>query len=151
MAFGSFPADLHAQAPRSIPGLTARDAFPNGCVDCHVAGKDGDMRLSVAVATWVTAVPPALVERAKAASADPAKIKGKHPAVPNAKENIPRSCATCHRKGSTTAPPFALLLHTIHLAGSPNRFLSVNQGECTHCHKLDQKTGAWTLPTGAEK
>ena len=145
-------AGLHAQAPRPTPGLTAKDAFPNGCVDCHVAGKEGDMRLSALVATWQTAVPPALVEKAKAASADPSKIKGQHPAVANAKTNVPQTCTgACHRRGSKLAPPFAQLLHTIHLVGSPNRFLTVNQGQCTHCHKLDQKTGTWTLPTGNEK
>lgn len=141
---------LQAQVSRPAPGT--KDAFPNGCVDCHVAGKDADMRLSVLVAAWATAVPPALVEKAKAASADPAKIKGKHPAVATAKTNLPQTCAgTCHRKGSTIAPPFAQLLHTIHLVGSPNRFLAAYQGDCTHCHKLDQKTGAWKLPTGTEK
>jgi hypothetical protein len=29
-----------------------------------VAGKDADMRLSLLVATWTTAVPPALIEKA---------------------------------------------------------------------------------------
>lgn len=152
VALGAAEAGLHAQASRPTPGLTAKDAFPNGCVDCHVAGKDADMRLSVLVATWQTAVPPALVEKAKAASADPSKIKGRHPAVANAKTNVPQTCTgACHRKGSKVAPPFAQLLHTIHLVGAPNRFLTVNQGQCTHCHKLDQKTGTWTLPTGNEK
>jgi hypothetical protein len=153
MAAGAIVAastNVRAQAPRPGPG--AKDAFPNGCVDCHVAGKDSDMRLSVLVATWATAVPPALVEKAKAASADPSKIKGKHPAVPAARTSLIQTCAgACHRKGSTIAPPFSQLLHTIHLVGPGNRFLTVHQGDCTHCHKLDQKTGAWRLPTGNEK
>jgi hypothetical protein len=142
------PPLVHAQAARSAPA--ARDPFPNACVDCHVAGKDGDMRLSTLVAAWATAVPPALVEKAKAASADPTKVKGKHPAVPNAKTNTPQSCLTCHRRGSTIGPPFAQLMHSIHLVG-PTRFLTVHKGECTFCHKLDVKTGAWKLPSGAEK
>lgn len=147
------PAASPTPAVRQIPGITAKDAYPNGCVDCHVAAKDGDMRLSVLLAKWATAVPASLLAKAKAASADPLKIKGKHMAVANAKANIPQSClAACHKKGSTIAPPFAQLIHTIHLAGgAQNRFLTVNQGECTHCHKLDQKTGAWRIPTGAEK
>jgi hypothetical protein len=97
-------------------------------------------------------VPPALIEKAKAASPAPAKIVGKHPPVPNAKANIPQACmAVCHKKGSTIAPPFAQLLHVIHLVGAANQFLTVNEGECTHCHKLDAKTGAWKLPGGTEK
>ncbi len=153
MAVGAMVATLtNVQAQASRPGPGAKDAFPNGCVDCHVAGKDADMRLSVLVATWATAVPAGLVEKAKSASADPAKIKGKHSAVPAAKTNLPQTCTgTCHRQGSTMAPPFAKLLHTIHLVGSDNRFLTAYHGDCTHCHKLDQKTGAWRLPTGNEK
>lgn len=152
---GAWPTAHAGQAPASSqsPGVAAKDAYPNGCVDCHVAGKDGDMRMSALMAKWTTAVPEALVAKAKAASVDASKIKGKHLAVPNAKANIPQTClGTCHKKGSTIAPPFATLMHTIHLlGGSQNRFLTANQGACTHCHKLDQKTGAWKIASGPEK
>jgi len=150
----SGPTRMAAQAStsRQIPGITAKDAFPNGCVDCHVAGKDGDMRISALMTKWTSAVPAALVEKAKAASVDPSKIKGKHLPMPSAKANIPQSClAVCHKKGSTIAPAFGQLLHLIHLVGGQNRFLTANQGECTHCHKLDKKTGAWKVASGAEK
>jgi hypothetical protein len=150
---GQTPAASQTSASRQIPGITAKDVYPNGCVDCHVAGKDGDIRLSTLMAKWTTAVPAALADKAKASSADPSKIKGKHLPMPNVKANTPQTClAGCHKKGSTMAPPFAQLMHAIHLTGGgQNRFLSVNQGECTHCHKLDQKTGAWKMPSGAEK
>ena len=146
-------AAAQASATRQIPGITAKDLFPNGCVDCHVAGKDGDMRISTLMASWTTAVKAPLLEKSKAASADASKIKGKHLPVPNVKANIPQSClAACHKKGSTIAPAFGQLLHVIHLTGgSQNRFLTANQGECTHCHKLDPKTGAWRIASGAEK
>jgi len=100
-----------------------------------------------------SAVPAPLVDKAKAASADPSKIKGKHLAVPNVKANTPQTCLTgCHKRGSTIAPPFAQLMHAIHLVGgAQNKFLTTYQGECTHCHKLDQKTGAWKLASGPEK
>ena len=144
------PPLVHAQAARSVPA--ARDPFPNACVDCHVAGKDTDMRLSTLVAAWTTAVPAALVEKAKAASADPTKIKGKHPAVPNAKTNTPQSCLTCHRRGSTIGPPFAQLLHLVHLTGgATNDYVSTYKSDCTSCHKLNTKTGEWSMPSGAEK
>lgn len=153
VAAGQVPAAPQGTALRKIPGITVKDAYPNGCVDCHVNGKDGDKRLSTLMTAWASAVPAALAEKAKASSADPSKIKGKHLAVPNAGANIPQSCLNaCHKKGSTIAPPFGQLLHTIHLAGgSQNKFLTDYQGECTHCHKLDEKTGTWKMPSGAEK
>lgn len=148
------PASAQTGA-RQIPGITAKDAYPNGCVDCHVAGKTGDMRISVLMAKYATAVPPGLIDKAKASSpaALAARIKGKHMPVPNPKANVPQSCMTaCHKKGSTVAPPFAQLMHTIHLQGSAqNTFLTTHKGECTFCHKLDSKTGAWKIASAAEK
>ena len=141
-----FTTSLAGQAP-------PKDAYLNGCVDCHVKGKDGDKRLSALMTAWASVVPAPMIEKARAASADPAKIKGKHPVVPNVAANMPQTCLkACHKKGSTIAPPFAQLLHTIHLVGgAQNKFVTAYKGECTHCHKLDQKTGTWTMPSGAEK
>ena len=152
-AAGQTPATSPTPTVRAIPGITAKDLYPSGCVDCHVAGKDGDKRLSTLMTQLAGAVHAALLVKTKAASVDPAKIKGKHLPIPNVKANIPQSCLkACHKKGSTIAPPFGLLLHSIHLAGgSQNKFMTTYQGECTHCHKLDPKTGAWKIPSGAEK
>lgn len=143
-----------AGSPRQVPGLTAKDLYPNGCVDCHLAGKDADMRMSSLMAKWVTAVPEPLLAKARAASpaALASKIKGKHPVMPNVKANTPQTCLGCHKKGSTIAPPFAQLMHTVHLVGgAQNKFMTTNSGECTHCHKLDQKTGTWKIATAPEK
>jgi len=147
------PAPKVTQSARQIPGITTKDAFPNGCVDCHTStARGGDTRMSTLMATWTTAVEPALVARAKASAADPAKVKGKHPTVPRPGANVPQACmAACHRKGSTLAPAFSTLMHNLHLTGAQNQFLVLYQGECTHCHKLDPKTGAWRMPSGAEK
>jgi hypothetical protein len=147
------PVSTQTPAVRQIPGLTAKDPYPNGCVDCHVATKDGDMRLSTMMAAWTKAVPEPLLAKARAASSDPAKVKGKHLPMPNVKANTPQTClAGCHKKGSVIAPPFAHLMHIIHLVGgADNRFIAQNQGECTYCHKLDQKTGTWRVGTGPEK
>ena len=50
------------------------------------------------------------------------------------------------------APPFARLMHAIHLVGAQDsHYMTFYQGECTHRHKLDQKSGAWSLPSGPEK
>lgn len=146
------PVTAQAGAVRQIPGINAKDAYPNGCVDCHLAGKGADMRMSVLMAKWAVAVPEPLLSSAKAASSDASKIKGKHPALPNVKTNTPQTCLGCHKKGSTIAPPFGQLIHLVHLAGgAQNKFVTANQGECTHCHKLDQKTGVWRVATAAEK
>ncbi len=154
MTTGQFPASAQT-GTRQIPGITAKDPYPNGCVDCHVAGKTGDMRISVLMAKYATAVPPGLLEKTKASSsaALASKIKGKHMAVPNVKANVPQSCMTaCHKKGSTLAPSFAQLMHTIHLqGGAQNTFLTRHQGECTACHKMDPKTGLWKIASAAEK
>jgi hypothetical protein len=150
---GAVPASTQTPAAPQIPGLTAKDPYPNGCVDCHVAARDGDMRLSTLMAAWTKAVPAPLLAKAKAASADASKVKGKHLPLPNVKANLPQSClAACHKKGSTIAPPFGQLMHLVHLTGGAgNRFITQFHGECTYCHKLDQKTGAWTVASGPEK
>jgi len=142
-----------ADQARQIPGITGKDTFPNGCIDCHTStSKGGDTRIGTLMGKWTTAVEPALLEKTKAAAADPAKVKGKHPPVPRPGSNVPQSClAACHKKGSTIAPAFATLIHTLHLTGAQNQFMAQFQGECTHCHKLDARTGAWRMPTGAEK
>jgi mono/diheme cytochrome c family protein len=57
----------------------------------------------------------------------------------------------CHGSRAVEAPPFSRLLHRVHLVGGPeNLFLSMFQGECTHCHKLDPATGRWSLASGSE-
>lgn len=142
-----------AVAARGIPAATqTKDAYPHGCVDCHVDGKNGNLRMSALMASWTTAVPAALVEKAKAASVTASKVKGKHPPMANVKTNIPQTCLTgCHKKGSAIAPPFAQLMHTVHLVGAKNQYLATFKGECTHCHKMDQKTGAWKVASGPEK
>ncbi len=136
---------------RAIPGINAEDPFPRGCVDCHVRLPEKDVRLSTRMAKWTEAVEPVLLEKAKAAAPGLA-LAGKHPAVPESLGDVPAACLQCHGKDSTTAPPFARMLHAIHLGGGESsHYLTLFQGECTHCHKLDLKTGVWSLPSGAEK
>jgi len=112
-------------APRAIPGITAKDAFPQGCVSCHMKVPDGDMRLSAMLA----------------------KHAKKHPPI-NAKD-IPASCRKCHAAASKKA--LAPMVHRIHFGNDKGLFLSTFQGECTHCHKLDRKIGVWSIPSAAEK
>lgn len=140
---------------RQIPGVNAKDAFPGGCVDCHINRPDLKVgaRLSGLMAKLATGVDPALLAKAQAAAPAGVTLKGKHPAVPpGILKNVPAGCMPCHSKASKSAPSFARLLHTLHLGGGrQNSFMTLFQGECTHCHKLDPKSGAWSIPSGPEK
>ena len=140
--------------PRNIPGLTAEDRFPNGCVDCHINMPDlqQDERLSTLMAGWSKAVEAPLLEKVQAVAPKGVTLKGIHPTVTASMQDIPGACIACHRKVARIAPPLAALVLTIHLTGgSDNHFLTIFQGECTHCHKLDVTTGVWTMSTAPEK
>lgn len=138
---------------RQIPGITAEDRYPHGCVDCHInyVQMNLDTRLSTLMKQWKEQVEPKLLATAQASAPEGITLKGKHPDVPDALRDIPAGCITCHSKGSTVAPAFANLLHRIHLVGGDqNHFLTLFQGECTHCHKLDQSTGHWAIRSAPE-
>jgi len=145
----------HVPPPvRQIPGLTAADPFPRGCVDCHVKLPDQDMdvRLTTLMRAWQHQVDPVLLARVRAFTPDDIALEGKHPKVEVAGETIPKACLECHAATSTTAPPLGRLLHGLHLVGGAgNHFLSLFQGECTHCHKLDPATAVWSLGSGMEQ
>jgi hypothetical protein len=151
---------IEAQAPqepppaRKIPGVTAKDLFPRACVDCHINYVDMnlDTRFSTLLNRWREKPEPGLLAKAEASAPQGMTLKGKHPEAAGALKDIPAKCLACHGKGSKTAPPFANLIHSIHLTGGEeNHFLTVFQGECTHCHKLNQKTGHWTIPSAPER
>ena len=149
-------AGEQAQLPpaREIPGLTAADHFPNGCVDSHInmPERNQDERISTLMKRWITDPGPKLLKHAQAAAPAGVKLKGKHPNTPASLKNIPASCMGCHGRSSKTAPPFATMLHSVHLTGGgESHYLTIFQGECTPCHKMDAKTGAWSMPSGPEK
>lgn len=138
-------------APDARP---ATDPFANGCVSCHVVDKaqGADHRLSTALKEWTAGrVPEQLMAKAKASAPAGVTLKGKHPAVEDALEDVPAACLDCHDAASKKAPPFARLLHLVHLTGTENVFVAHFKGDCRHCHKLDTTTGAWSLPSGPEQ
>lgn len=153
------PIGLAAQAgpppPRAIPGITTEDRFPGACVDCHVRYPDEglDVRFSVLTTAWRDSVEPKLMETARATSRAGVTLTGRHPEVDQEDlSNIPGSCIGCHRRRTDEAPDFSRLVHKIHLeGGSENPFLTVFQGECTHCHKLETRLGSWRIPSGPER
>ncbi|UCG96655.1 MAG: hypothetical protein JSW31_13730 [Burkholderiales bacterium] len=139
--------------PRPIPGLTAPDQFPRGCVDCHVVIPDRkmDVRLSTLMRQWQDKVEPALLERVRPFTPGEIALKGKHPKFEVAGAEVPKACLTCHARTSKAAPPLGRMLHGLHLVGGEkNHFLTQFQGECTHCHRLETATGNWVLKSGAE-
>ena len=137
----------------SAPSLAA-DPFPKGCVSCHTVdkAKGADHRLSVALGQWTAGkVDPGLLAQSKASAPAGVVLKGKHPSAEDSLEDIPNACLDCHDAGSKKAPPFSQLLHLVHLTGANNVFVTTFKGDCTHCHKLDAKTGAWSMPSGPEQ
>jgi cytochrome c553 len=141
----------------ALPTLTlaAGDQFPKGCVSCHTVdeAKGADHRLSVALGEWTAGkVGASLLAKSKASAPSGFTPKGKHPAAEDSLEDIPSACLDCHESGSMKAPPFSRLMHLVHLTGgTDNVFVSTFKGDCTHCHKLDASTGAWSLPSSPEQ
>lgn len=147
----------HAEGPgafppaRKVPGISAEDVFPRACVSCHAVVPQKDARLSTFMKQAEVAVEPGLLAKAQAAAPSGVTLKGKHPSLGASMGAVPGSCLKCHGKDSRHAPPFARLLHLVHLeGGEQNHFMTLFQGECTHCHKLDAKTGVWSVPSVRE-
>lgn len=138
---------------RKIPGINAPDPFPNACVSCHVnmPEQNMDARFSTLMKGWREKVEPGLLAKAQAAAPAGVTLKGKHPAITSALRNIPDGCLKCHGAESKKAPPFARMIHLVHLTGGDeNHFMTMFQGECTDCHKLNATTGAWSIPSAPE-
>jgi len=147
-------APLPPPPVRKIPGITAEDPHPRACVDCHVNYADMklDTRFSTLMKGWNEKVEPKLLAKAQASAPQGLALKGRHPQAAGVLADIPAKCLVCHGRTSKMAPPFAGMIHRIHLTGGEeNHFLTVFQGECTHCHKLDLVTGRWSIPSGPEK
>lgn len=87
-----------------IPGITAQDKLPNGCVTCHRNHPERKMdhRLSTTLAKWNKEVAPERLKMAQAAAPHEIKLKGHHPDVSTKIEIIPDDCFKCHKKGSET-------------------------------------------------
>lgn len=139
---------------RSIPGITVEDQFPLACVDCHIDYTELqlDARLSTLMARWAEEVDPAVVESARAVTDPSVQLTGVHPTVDGARDDIPAACFDCHRSDAGDEVPLIPLLHKFHFGGGSEAvFLTVFQGECTHCHKFDGTTGQWHVPSAPER
>jgi formate-dependent nitrite reductase cytochrome c552 subunit len=136
-------------------GLAAVDPYPTGCVSCHALdkAKGTDERLSLVLKEWTAGkIEPGLLAKSKASAPAGLVLKGKHPAVEDSLDDIPGACLDCHDAGSKKAPPFAQLLHLVHLVGGVNNaYVTTFKSDCMHCHKLNTQTGEWKMPSGPEK
>ena len=139
--------------PRPVPGITSEDQFPEACVSCHLNFPDMglDTRFSTVLARWAENVDPEILLVAQTLATPGHPLKGVHPQVELSHQPIPRVCLDCHNSGANNAIPLVPFLHKIHLGGTAQSiFLSVFQGECTHCHKFNDKTGLWSVPDAEE-
>lgn len=154
VVFTARAQEPEAPPARPIPGVDCADPFPRGCVECHDVYPEMnlDTRISVLMKQWNEGVGEKLLAKAQAAAPDGVRLKGKHPVVDEALADIPMACLECHGKDAKDAPVMARMVHLIHLTGGQdNHFMTLFQGECTYCHKLDVTTGRWSMPSGPER
>jgi hypothetical protein len=140
--------------PRDIPGITADDMFPIGCVSCHLnfIDRNMDTRISSSLAKWAENVEQKLLEKAQAATFEGVILVGKHPSAADSLTDIPKACIECHNNMPQDAPAFSRMVHLIHLTGGKdNHYMTIFQGECTYCHKFNAGTGNWFISSGSEK
>jgi len=136
-----------------MPGLTVEDRFPRGCVDCHINMPqiNQDERLSSVMSNWTLQVPPEILKKTRLVVGNDKPLKGRHPRSDQMFQAIPRNCLNCHENGSGSIVPIIPLIHLIHLSGGEkNHYLSLFEGQCTHCHKLEPNTGTMTVPIADE-
>jgi len=145
------PAAPPPAAFPGLPGIAGPDPFPEACVGCHVRMPELDARLATLMQGWNESVDAALVAKVQGVMPEGVTLKGKHPSVTRALADVPAACIRCH-KASSKAPPFAPMVHVLHLTGgADNHFVAEFGGTCTLCHKLDAKSGVWSVPSGGEK
>lgn len=138
---------------RNIPGLTSADMFPMACVSCHKNYPDMkmDARLTTIFKDLAEKVDPAKLAKYQAAAPEGVTLKGKHPTKTNENTSIPEDCNKCHGKSMKSALPLGQLIHIAHLTGGKdNKYMTMFNGDCTHCHKFDSKMGTWSHPNGKE-
>lgn len=116
-----------AGTPLALPGINAKDPYPQGCVDCHT--KDGNRLL------------PNMLKVSK-------NMKTGHPDIAALVKVVPTDCAKCHKEGGL-ARAINQDTHLTHFSNpQANAFLTDYQGQCLFCHTLDFKTGTMNVKTG---
>lgn len=107
--------------PPELPGITAPDKTPDGCVSCHKGSSTLKKML---------------------AGLDHRSIDGKVNVVPD-------DCKECHGKEEDT-DTLAQIAHSMHYAsGSRSEFVIKHDGSCLACHAMSTGDGAVTVKSGA--
>ena len=124
-AFAGAIGLIWAQDAPALSGITAEDAHPNGCIDCHRVAENGnDYRLNVSL------------------------TEAGHPNIATMVRTVPNDCGICHKAG-TPLGAVSELTHKAHYANaSENHFIAYYQGECLACHALNAETGVMTVKSG---
>ena len=117
-------ASTPASAPATItlPGVTGKDANPNGCVSCHT----GTETLNKVLA------------------------KAKHKNVDAKTKVVPDDCAKCHEPDGDI-DSLQTVVHSTHYGDAArNAFVTRHGGQCLHCHAMDPESGAVAIKNGAK-
>jgi len=136
------------------PSSAVSDPFPNACVDCHLSFPERglDVRLSKILEAYREEASPKARLAAQRVASPHLRLQGRHPDVTGSMESIPEACLTCHGQNEPTAPPFAQLIHVLHLVGGEeNHYVTEFQGDCRNCHKLDAAAGRLVVPSAGER
>ena len=125
---GGFGLSAQSTGPEApfLPGITVKDPYPDGCIDCHKdEGGGKDFRLNTELS----------------------KLNG-HPKIDNIVKTVPKDCLICH-KGGPKPPALGQSLHMVHFQKpSENVFVTQFKGACLNCHSLDLATGVTSLKSG---
>lgn len=104
-----------------LPGITAPDETPDGCVSCHKGSRTLKKMLE---------------------GLDHRSLEGKVDVVPD-------DCKECHGKDDDT-DTLAHIAHSMHYAsGSRSEFVIKHDGSCLACHAMSTGDGTVTVKSGA--
>ncbi len=97
-----------------LPGINAKDPYPQGCVSCHVKSGSSDLRI------------PSYLKSVK-----------DHPDITTLVKVVPDDCIKCHKEGGV-AKPQNQIDHLAHFSNpDKNFFVTGFTGSCLNCHALD--------------
>ena len=114
-----------AQETLKLSGVTVKDEYPNGCVDCHTQSGENNYRLNTEL-----------------------KNLNGHPDITKITKTVPKDCAMCHTP-KLPAGSLNLITHKSHYQNpSKNSFISDYQGDCLACHSLNLSTGEMSVKSG---
>ena len=108
-----------------LPGINAKDDYPQGCVNCHTGAGGGQPLVNVLV-----------------------KAIKNHADISMITKSVPDGCVICHKKGGPSAP-ITQVTHKQHYENpGQSKFIANFGGACLSCHSLDVKSGIMSIKKG---